>query len=179
MKPEEENPQELKMQLPLLTNKFRTPTVYWYQTDNKIVLRIMLANVNKYFLFVDFDHIRYSTIHEDKSYYLCLYFFGAIIPGKIINLNLEREIRIHIPKAHKFLQWPRLQYHRSKPPQIMADPEKYDDIKLVFNTEDVFEASWDGLQENKEPREALMPAGFWSSDDDDESDDERDNILYD
>lgn len=36
-----------------------TPNVVWYQNDDRVVLRIMLIDVDDYFLSVDYNHLRF------------------------------------------------------------------------------------------------------------------------
>ncbi|KAK0179318.1 hypothetical protein PV327_005081 [Microctonus hyperodae] len=154
-----------------LKSYVRTPKVVWYQADDRIVLRIMLAGVQKYSLNLDLDHIKFSTKHDDKLYYLCLYFFGAVIPEKTIHQNLGREIKIQIPKAHKFLKWLRLHDEKRKNPQITIDPDKIEDTTWV--TRRIHERPWTDFEEYKRENKItnIMPAG--SSSDSDSSDDER------
>lgn len=45
-----------------LKSYVRTPKILWYQADDRIVLRIMLAGVQRYFLNLDLDHIQFRYI---------------------------------------------------------------------------------------------------------------------
>lgn len=47
------------MKLPTLIPTFPTPKVIWYQSDVSVTLRIMLVDVEDYFLLVDEDHLRF------------------------------------------------------------------------------------------------------------------------
>ncbi|CAG5095308.1 Protein of unknown function [Cotesia congregata] len=138
-----------------LKSRALTPSILWYQDDGFVVLRIMLIDVDKFFLDIDLERLKFSTIHNDNNYYLCLYLFGAIIPEKSIVLNLGRELRIKFTKAFKFLKWPRLEVSKFKNPQITIDKEKYEETKWTL-------------------RRVNLP-----DDSNDESDDERDAVLSD
>ncbi|XP_015176875.1 PREDICTED: uncharacterized protein LOC107066599 isoform X2 [Polistes dominula] len=94
------------MDCPPLVNLFNNPKIMWYQTDTTIVIRIMLQDVKDYFLKVEVDHLQFS-----------------VVPEKTIHVNLEREIKIILIKAFKWLPWLRLQYHKEKSPYIILDTE--------------------------------------------------------
>ncbi|CAD6216325.1 GSCOCG00004478001-RA-CDS [Cotesia congregata] len=158
-----------------LKSRALTPSILWYQDDGFVVLRIMLIDVDKFFLDIDLERLKFSTIHNDNNYYLCLYLFGAIIPEKSIVLNLGRELRIKFTKAFKFLKWPRLEVSKFKNPQITIDKEKYEETKWTLRRVNLPE--WDSIEEYKRRNNIvnILPA----DDSNDESDDERDAVLSD
>ncbi|KAF7403022.1 putative ATP-dependent RNA helicase TDRD12 [Vespula maculifrons] len=112
------------MDYPKLISIFNTPKIIWHQTDNTIGIRVMLQDVKDYFLRVEADHLRFSTILNDKEYYLSLYLFGSVIPEETTHVNLEREIKINLIKAFKWLPWLRLQDNKEKCPYIILDLER-------------------------------------------------------
>ncbi|XP_047348376.1 putative ATP-dependent RNA helicase TDRD12 isoform X1 [Vespa velutina] len=112
------------MDCPALINIFHTPKIIWYQTDNTIGIRVMLQDVKDYFLRVEIDHLFFSTILNDKEYYLSLYLFGSVIPEETTHLNLEREIKINLIKAFKWLPWLRLLNNKEKFPYVVHDLER-------------------------------------------------------
>lgn len=46
-------------------------------------------------------YIVFSTTVNSKNYYIYLYLFGTVIAEKTVHINLEREIKITLIKAHK------------------------------------------------------------------------------
>ncbi|XP_043491257.1 uncharacterized protein LOC122517030 isoform X2 [Polistes fuscatus] len=94
------------MDCPPLVNLFNNPKIIWYQTDITIVIRIMLQDVKNYFLRVEVDHLQFS-----------------VVPEKTTHVNLEREIKINLIKAFKWLPWLRLQINKEKCPYIILDTE--------------------------------------------------------
>ncbi|XP_063972474.1 uncharacterized protein LOC135160164 [Diachasmimorpha longicaudata] len=154
---------------PMLKRRANLPKILWYQDDVKVVLRIMLVDVKKYFVDVDFDHVRFSTIHDDKVYYLSLYFFGTVVPEKTVNENTGREIRIQFVKAHKFYNWLRLEDTTERTRQIIPDPDKiveesFDRISRV--------RGWEDFETYKTMNKLNIYPDVPSSDSD-ESDDDR------
>ncbi|KAI4495305.1 hypothetical protein M0804_001506 [Polistes exclamans] len=111
------------MDCPPLVNLFNNPKIIWYQTDITIIIRIILQDVKDYFLRVEVDHLQFSTILNDKEYYVNLYLFGSVVPEKTTHINLEREIKINLTKAFKWLPWLRLQINKEKCPYIILDTE--------------------------------------------------------
>ncbi|XP_035734767.1 uncharacterized protein LOC118447214 isoform X3 [Vespa mandarinia] len=95
------------MDCPALINIFHTPKIIWYQTDNTIGIRVMLQDVKDYFLRVEIDHL-----------------FFSVIPEKTTHLNLEREIKINLIKAFKWLPWLRLLNDKEKFPYVVHDLER-------------------------------------------------------
>ncbi|KAK2579247.1 hypothetical protein KPH14_008213 [Odynerus spinipes] len=123
------------MDCPALTSSLYTPKIIWYQTDVAVILRVMLQDVKNYFLRVEADHLQFSTIINDKGYYISLYLFGSVIPEKTTHINMEREIKINLMKAFKWAGWLRLQASKQKIPHIALDP---DHIYETNWTKDVF-----------------------------------------
>ncbi|XP_008547174.1 uncharacterized protein LOC103571005 [Microplitis demolitor] len=158
-----------------LKNRALTPKILWYQDDGSIVFRIMLIDIEKFYLDVDLEHMKFSTIHNDKNYYLCLYFFGAVVPEKTSVTNLGREFQIRIPKAFKFLKWPRLELSKYRNPQITIDKEKFEETEWMIRT--INRPPWDDFEEYKRQNNItnIKPG----DDSDDESDDDRDYVLSD
>ncbi|KAI4488649.1 hypothetical protein M0802_011465 [Mischocyttarus mexicanus] len=111
------------MDCPPLVNLFNNPKIIWYQTDIKIVIRIILQDVKDYFLKVEVDHLQFSTVLNNKEYYVNLYLFGSVVPEQTTHVNLEREIKINLIKAFKWLPWLRLQITKEKCPCIIPDTE--------------------------------------------------------
>lgn len=44
---------------PNLTSNYRTPKIFWYQTDNAVFIRIILTDVEKYSIKVDCDTFKF------------------------------------------------------------------------------------------------------------------------
>lgn len=47
------------MEMPLLIGGLKKPIIYWYQTDVEVVTRIMLHDVEDYFLKVTVDSLEF------------------------------------------------------------------------------------------------------------------------
>lgn len=47
------------MDLPALISNLKTPIIYWYQNDTEIVLRVMISDVEDYFLRVKTDEFEF------------------------------------------------------------------------------------------------------------------------
>ncbi|XP_015123439.1 uncharacterized protein LOC107045631 [Diachasma alloeum] len=163
------------MDLPMLKRRANLPKIFWYQDDCKVVIRIMLVDIKEYFVEVDLDHVRFSTVHDERVHYLSLYFFGAIEPEKTVNENTGREIRIQFVKAHKFFKWLRLEDTAQRIPQIIPDPDRIaeESFNLISTV-----ATWHNFEVYKiENRLNIYPDVPIS--DSDESDDERYHLAAD
>ncbi|KOC67197.1 hypothetical protein WH47_11854 [Habropoda laboriosa] len=164
------------MNCPRLASKYHTPKIIWYQTDVTVILRVLLQDVKEYFLRVECDHLLFSTTINSRSYYICLYLFGTVEAGKTIHVNLGREIRITLVKAHKWTEWLRLPLEREKNSLISVDPDH------------IYSRSWTmGFSKNIEKESfteykrrhnitQIMPDV--PSTDEEESDDEAMNVLF-
>ncbi|XP_031848297.2 putative ATP-dependent RNA helicase TDRD12 isoform X2 [Nomia melanderi] len=111
------------MNYPTLVSKLCTPKILWYQTDNTVIVRILLQDVDKYFLHVECDHLLFSTTVNEKDYYVALYTFGAVVAEKTTHRNLGREIKITLVKGHKWTEWLRLHIEKEKNPLIVRDAD--------------------------------------------------------
>ncbi|XP_076232530.1 putative ATP-dependent RNA helicase TDRD12 isoform X2 [Calliopsis andreniformis] len=113
----------LIMTYPELICNFATPNIVWYQTDITVVIRILLHDLDEYYLRVECDHLLFSATLNGKQYYVCLYLFGAVVAEKTTHFNLGREIKITLFKAHKWTDWLRLHIEKEKNPAIILDPD--------------------------------------------------------
>ncbi|KAF7997594.1 hypothetical protein HCN44_006165 [Aphidius gifuensis] len=166
------------MDMPSLKNSnVITPNVVWYQNDDRVVLRVMLIDVDDYFLAVDYNQLRFSTINNNKNYYLILNLFGAVIPEKTFHKNLGRELRIELPKAHRFLKWSRLVLNREKIPQISMDLDKVE-IEQWKLKKPTIKHEWTDWNEYKRINNLNIMPDVPSSDGE-SSDDERFNLIED
>ncbi|XP_043254146.1 uncharacterized protein LOC122398404 [Colletes gigas] len=109
------------MNYPKLISKYYTPKIIWYQTDVTVVIRILLQDVDNYFLRVKCDYLVFSTTSSERDYCVCLNLFGTVVAEKTTHTNIEREIKITLIKAHKCTEWLRLHVERQKNPLIVAD----------------------------------------------------------
>ncbi|XP_043275479.1 uncharacterized protein [Venturia canescens] len=165
------------MNIPALIPSFPTPKVIWYQTDVSVTLRIMLVDVDDYFLLVDEDHLRFSTTVNGRPYYLCLYLFGAIIPEKCSHRNTGTEIKVNLPKAHKWIRWMRLCLEKESNPHISADLEKLHDETIIPKY--FVKRDWDDINEYKRQNNIVNIPPAEHSTDDSESEDEMMDALID
>ncbi|XP_017886096.1 uncharacterized protein LOC108628587 [Ceratina calcarata] len=111
------------MSVPNLVTKCSSPNILWYQTDITVIIRILLPDVNKYYLRVECDHLLFSTKVNSKNYYLCLYLFGVVFAEKTSHRNTGREIKITLQKAQRWIKWLRLYVERTKNPLINVDTD--------------------------------------------------------
>ncbi|KZC11915.1 PREDICTED: uncharacterized protein LOC107190115 [Dufourea novaeangliae] len=114
------------MSYPKLISKLYTPKIFWYQTDITVIVRILLEDVDKYFLRVVCDHLSFSTTVNERGYYVSLYLFGTVVAEKTVHVNLGREIKVTLVKAHKWTEWLRLHIEKEKNPLIVRDPDHLD-----------------------------------------------------
>lgn len=75
------------MDCPALISIFHTPKIMWYQTDNTIIIRVMLQDVKDYFLRIEADHLRfrYKRFNNKREGYKLVY---IVIESMLI---VERE----------------------------------------------------------------------------------------
>ena len=111
------------MSYPKLISKLYSPKVLWGQNDVTVVIRILLHDVHEYYLRVECDHLLFSTTLNEKNYCICLQLFGTIVAEKTTHVNLGREIKVTLFKAHKWTSWLRLQIENEKNPLITSDPD--------------------------------------------------------
>ncbi|XP_014230320.1 uncharacterized protein LOC106654807 [Trichogramma pretiosum] len=128
---------------PNLTSTFKTPRVYWYQNDCAIFIRIMLVDVEKYYLKVDCDSLIFRTSCNDQKYFWGINLCGTVIAEKTSHKNVGREIKICLIKAHKWNDWPRLQMNMEKNQFILRDPDH------------IVKKSWDNPYANAGERESF------------------------
>lgn len=160
------------MSIPNLITKCSTPNILWYQTDVTVVIRILLPDVNKYYLRVECDNLLFSTKINSKNYYLCLYLFGVVFAEKTFHRNVGREIKVTLEKAQKCIEWLRLCVERTKNPLISIDPDHIHVDKSAIGGKESFTQF--RLRNNITN---ILPAA--SSTDEDESDDEEMDRFFD
>ncbi|XP_046735957.1 uncharacterized protein LOC124405255 [Diprion similis] len=117
------------MDCPMLISNLRKPRIYWYQTDAEIVIRIILHDVEDYFLSVRTDELEFSTSLEGIDYYIYLYLFGAVIAEKTIHKTTGRELTVYLQKVQKWTPWPRLLYSSIAYPHVYVDLDHLASIK--------------------------------------------------
>lgn len=55
---------------------------------------------------VRIKHIRiYTSVFSAKQYCVCLYLFGTVVAEKTTHVNLGREIKVTLVKAHKCIMF--------------------------------------------------------------------------
>ncbi|XP_058799192.1 uncharacterized protein LOC131668777 [Phymastichus coffea] len=156
---------------PNLISKYRTPKIFWYQTDNAVHVRIMLSNVEKYRISVDSDTFKFTTVVDAIPYFLGLKLCGTVIAEKTSHLMLGREVKVCFIKAHKWTDWPRLQLSRVRNPLIIVDPDHV--VKKDWNNP---YASFDERETFSEYRKRMGISNVpppESTDEDSDSDDEK------
>lgn len=164
------------MSIPGLVTKLLTPKTIWYQTDLTVVLRVMLQEVEDYYLHVTSDHLVFSTTANSKDYCLLLYLFGPVIAGGTAHKNTGREIKITLTKAHKWLDWPRLEMSDEKNSMISFDMDHLEDRNWSKNLIKPKEMS---VQEYKNKNYLNYIKPDVPSSDEEESDDEyMDKLFY-
>ncbi|XP_029052710.1 uncharacterized protein LOC114880642 [Osmia bicornis bicornis] len=163
------------MNYPKLISKLHTPKIVWYQTDITVVIRVLLQDVNNYFLHVECDHLLFSTTINSRHYYICLYLFGTIVAEKTTHINKGREIKITLIKAHKWTEWLRLHIDKEKNPLITADPDH------------IYKSSWtmgplrfekESFAEYKRRNNITQIMPDVPSSDEEESDDDAMDVLF-
>lgn len=87
----------------------------------------MLQGVTDYYLHATCDELVFSTTTNEKDYWICLYLFGPLIAQQTTHKNTGREIKVTLTKAHKWLDWPRLEMSDEKNPMISYDMDHIDD----------------------------------------------------
>ncbi|OXU17548.1 hypothetical protein TSAR_010783 [Trichomalopsis sarcophagae] len=108
---------------PNLISNYRTPKIFWYQTDNAVFIRIILTDVEKYSIRVDCDTFKFSTTLNDQKYFVGLKLCGTVVAEKTSHEKFGREIKVCLIKAHKWTDWPRLQMNKEKTTFICMDPD--------------------------------------------------------
>ncbi|XP_053987915.1 uncharacterized protein LOC128881160 [Hylaeus volcanicus] len=163
------------MSCPNLVSKLLMPKIIWHQTDVAVVIRILLEDVDKYFLRVKCDYLLFSTTRNEKSYYVCLYLFGTVVAEKTVHVNLGREVKITLTKAHKWTEWLRLHLEKEKNPLISADMERlyknnWHKIPVIVEREN--------LEEYKRSNNITHLMPDVPSTDEEESDDDAMDMLF-
>ncbi|OAD60172.1 hypothetical protein WN48_06310, partial [Eufriesea mexicana] len=164
------------MNCPKLVCKYYTPKIIWYQTDTTVIIRILLQDVEKYFLRVQCDQLLFSTTIHSKCYSVSLNLFGTVIAEKTTHINLRREIKVALVKAHKWAEWLRLCIETGKNPLIVLDPEhiyKHDWMTVSFQNRERESFTEYKLRNNITQIMPDVP-----SSDEEESDDEIMDILF-
>ncbi|XP_076161345.1 putative ATP-dependent RNA helicase TDRD12 isoform X1 [Ptiloglossa arizonensis] len=163
------------MSYPNLVSNLYSPKIIWYQTDVFVVIRILLQDVENYFLRVKCDYLLFSTTINGKNYYVCLYLFGAVVAEKTIHRNLGREIKVTLEKAHKWTEWLRLHVEKEKNPFIIADLDH-----LYKNNwhEAPLKIERESLAEYKRKNNITHIMPVVPSSDEEESDDEIMDMLF-
>ncbi|XP_076654046.1 putative ATP-dependent RNA helicase TDRD12 [Halictus rubicundus] len=158
-----------------LISKSYTPKILWFQTDVTVVLRILLQDVDKYFLRVECDLLLFSTTVNEKDYYVTLYLFGAVVAEKTIHENIGREIKITLTKAHKWTEWLRLHIEEEKNVLIVVDP---DHIYKNNWLEDIRKIDRESFAEYKRRNNITNIMPDVPSTDEEESDDDAMDMLF-
>nr|XP_003704021.1 PREDICTED: uncharacterized protein LOC100879039 [Megachile rotundata]XP_012142146.1 PREDICTED: uncharacterized protein LOC100879039 [Megachile rotundata] len=166
------------MNYPKLISQLYTPKIAWYQTDVTVVIRILLQDVDNYFLQVKCDHLLFSTTVNSKHYYICLYLFGTVKAEGTTHINLGREIKITLVKAHKWTEWLRLHIDKEKNPLIVLDPDHIYKNKWTFASLRITEKK-ESFAEYKRRNNITQIMPDVPSSSEEESDDEAmDKLFY-
>ncbi|KAG6800088.1 hypothetical protein HZU73_04368 [Apis mellifera caucasica] len=164
------------MNCPKLVSKYFTPKIIWYQTDTTVIVRILLQDIKEYFLRVKYDHLLFSTTVNSKNYYIYLYLFGTVIAEKTIHINLEREIKITLIKAHKWTEWLRLCIEKERNPLISVDSAHI--YKRDWIIDSLKNIERESFAEYKRRHNITQIMPDVPSTDEEESDDEAMDMLF-
>lgn len=165
--------------MPPLINKLQTPKIFWYQNDLTVTLRILLHDVKNYFLHIESDHFQFSTILNGKNYYICLHLFGTVIPEETSHVNVGREIKVYLNKAHKWISWLRLHFDKCKYVQIIADPEHLYQTNWTNDKQPLMFKENQDFSEYKRRNNIGQIMPLVPSSDEEESDDDRYDAIFD
>lgn len=144
-------------------DKFLHPLVLWHQTQNEVILTIMLPDVQDYTFKVQ-DCKRTLHLRTDKpvNYGFELKLFGKVLPNPRIYVTGQL-VKISLKKRLQGSNWPRLLENRD---------EKF---KWLKENPDYWQESGDEAEESEVPGQSyasdLFESECTSSDDDDDDED--------
>nr|XP_033323246.1 uncharacterized protein LOC117218748 [Megalopta genalis] len=163
------------MSVPKLISRLYSPKILWFQTDVTVIIRILLQDVDNYYLHVECDHLLFSCTINGKDYYVILYLFGTVVAEKTMHENIGREIKITLTKAHKWTEWLRLHIETEKKPLIVSDT---DHLYKPCWLEDAAKIERESFAEYKRRNNISQIMPDVPSTDEEESDDDVMDMLF-
>ncbi|XP_055304540.1 putative ATP-dependent RNA helicase TDRD12 isoform X2 [Sitodiplosis mosellana] len=152
---------------------YKRPRVFWWQTDEMIVLKISAHDNVKYGLEVTSEQLVYGTIENDEKIVAIIHFFGCV-DYKLTTHELRGVYVVVRLRKSCPIKWPRLQHTAQKCTWVVQNIDAFKSEEFYDDAIEKLEKIKIDSDSDEESNDNVVPAGaHLDLEDDDDSFDEH------